>query len=229
MAPLGRSPTRAGNTIGQRQPRADQAVHPRAGGEHFSSSRVSPHSSGSSPRGRGTRARSRSIGVVLRFIPARAGNTARGTPGLANITVHPRAGGEHCPRHAGAREYNGSSPRGRGTLSPRRHQPVHPQFIPARAENTWRQPGASMGSTVHPRAGGEHGRTFRASTNVTGSSPRGRGTGIWIPGVFPAVPTCAIKPLLSTSCRRTRLLSDSAPVSDIPSLSPPRQGGSEEG
>ena len=47
-------PARAGNTTSPALPAPPPAVHPRAGGEHLTPSRMSHSPSGSSPRGRGT-------------------------------------------------------------------------------------------------------------------------------------------------------------------------------
>ena len=68
-------PARAGNTP-PTEPEADRnPVHPRAGGEHRHPEHYSQIRVGSSPRGRGTRARDVAIEERRRFIPARAGNT----------------------------------------------------------------------------------------------------------------------------------------------------------
>ena len=92
-------------------------VHPRAGGEH----RDMPQSV---PR------------ILERFIPARAGNTCRTSGALWRHSVHPRAGGEHTSSRRIPATVNGSSPRGRGTLSPEGQDLVDARFIPARAGNT---------------------------------------------------------------------------------------------
>ena len=69
-------PARAGNTRPGRPPRRSPPVHPRAGGEHMTGAPPLTDTSGSSPRGRGTRPYRGSCRGVHRFIPARAGNTA---------------------------------------------------------------------------------------------------------------------------------------------------------
>ena len=116
-----------------------------------------PHIRGSSPRLRGTPITQAVIDKEQRFIPAPAGNTATGTASATAGTVHPRACGEHLirrrlapvgvavhPRACGEHccvatadsAANGSSPRLRGTQTPRA----------LRVYNT----------SVHPRACGEH-------------------------------------------------------------------------
>ena len=162
-------------------------VHPRAGGEHWLALRTTTAGYGSSPRGRGTPPRSPARPLQIRFIPARAGNTAARRL-------------RKCPYQT-----PGSSPRGRGTrLTTRRatSAAVHPR---AGGEHTQLPYDASCRCRpVHPRAGGEHccGQvvsTFTAPGNTVpihvnrfiparagntptsrpcsaGSSPRGRGT-----------------------------------------------------
>ena len=101
--PLGRGglgfiPARAGNTTSARLSRSRRPVHPRAGGEHWDALTALSDSTGSSPRGRGTRSLEIPDDVPDRFIPARAGNTRRSSRRSMPPSVHPRAGGEHNPR-----------------------------------------------------------------------------------------------------------------------------------
>ena len=119
-------------------------------------------SSGSSPRGRGTRDGSARELLVPRFIPARAGNTAH-----IGHQKQVYAGGS-SPRGRGTlkcslalgnvRPSSGSSPRGRGT--------PHTLAI--------QRPSRRI--PVHPRAGGEHLIASDPTSSQLGSSPRGRGT-----------------------------------------------------
>ena len=73
-------PAHAGNTEKAVQQIFGRAVHPRAFGEHSCSAWKSAHSSGSSPRVRGTPAPNRTRPACWRFIPARAGNTPGPAP-----------------------------------------------------------------------------------------------------------------------------------------------------
>ena len=138
---------------------ADIGSSPR-GREHrteWSTSSSLPYQIGSSPRGRGTPWPSwpscprhpvhpraggehRDIDIrqstLIRFIPARAGNTGRGCGSGASSRVHPRAGGEHMPETRQWKEPFGSSPRGRGTRARREQVREVGRFIPARAGNT---------------------------------------------------------------------------------------------
>ena len=111
---------------------------------------------GSSPRGRGTRRKILSRYVFDRFIPARAGNTPVGYLVGTDITVHPRAGGEHPMRSDTPGAASGSSPRGRGTPVADVVRSMRGRFIPARAGNTHAMKRNTKYITVHPRAGGEH-------------------------------------------------------------------------
>ena len=133
---------------------------------------------GSSPRGRGTRARRRPVRRALRFIPARAGNAPGTTPSARRASVHPRAGGERRRGSIGAISDYGSSPRGRGTPDELHHAPETGRFIPARAGNATTHPASALSRVVHPRAGGERYDRRGRPQIFHGSSPRGRGTRI---------------------------------------------------
>ena len=115
-------PARAGNTECSRSTHSPPTVHPRPRGEHPTIRSTTGSMDGSSPPARGTRGPLRGQRRHGRFIPARAGNTARlrtslrrstgsspparGTPtyqvtGSTRHTVHPRPRGEHVksPRY----------------------------------------------------------------------------------------------------------------------------------
>ena len=190
-------PAGAGNTTITCVQRWVRPVHPRGRGEHDRPTRIHTLSLGSSPRARGTREHEQSRDDRDRFIPAGAGNTPerQGTPARkgvhprgrgehktefpprpANSTVHPRGRGEHS-RHAAVNFYqHGSSPRARGTRPGRRPQNHRHRFIPAGAGNTKLicRPAPLM--TVHPRGRGEHQTTYTVLGQISGSSPRARGT-----------------------------------------------------
>ena len=149
-------PARAGNTGRRGFVARHDAVHPRAGGEHQAPVPALLIAPGSSPRGRGTRARRPWTAPPRRFIPARAGNTRSGSASPTRAPVHPRAGGEHHPKSGRYGQGIGSSPRGRGTRSWRASRNRFRRFIPARAGNTRTRRTRNRRRTVHPRAGGEH-------------------------------------------------------------------------
>ena len=129
-------PARAGNTNASMQTAFSQSVHPRAGGEHAIAGSREVDGLGSSPRGRGTLNALVVPALLMRFIPARAGNTPEWWAQLGAL--------------------DGSSPRGRGTRRPRARPSTLRRFIPARAGNTSLGIGTFIKHTVHPRAGGEH-------------------------------------------------------------------------
>ena len=149
-------PAPAGNTHVQPRHCGRCAVHPRACGEHSHSRRGRTPRAGSSPRLRGTRKTALMLRQMERFIPAPAGNTARGWTMNDMSTVHPRACGEHDAfAPAGGRNV-GSSPRLRGTPIRRMGNGADWRFIPAPAGNTAGWGRLTLPTPVHPRACGEH-------------------------------------------------------------------------
>src|SRR5690606_14639458 len=109
-----------------------------------------------SPRSRGTPVVFLLDVLLIRFIPAFAGNTTTASSRGTAVPVHPRVRGEHATD-----EYPNGLIR---------------RFIPAFAGNTmiWRR--RRRRTTVHPRVRGEHARWPRFSRRFSGSSPRSRGT-----------------------------------------------------
>ncbi len=169
-------PARAGNASPGRCLCGPAAVHPRAGGERLISKCLRPIRVGSSPRGRGTRARINERATAGRFIPARAGNAFFDLATGKSFAVHPRAGGERAGCRAIRWPGIGSSPRGRGTQSVRTSRPSQKRFIPARAGNAQTLDSPADLGPVHPRAGGERLDARIENAEISGSSPRGRGT-----------------------------------------------------
>ncbi len=169
-------PAPAGNTPLRPRYRARCTVHPRACGEHVTSTDAEGLSTGSSPRLRGTLPAGVGHGQRQRFIPAPAGNTFRPNTRRHTGTVHPRACGEHELPTGDSHITRGSSPRLRGTPGASDQATRGERFIPAPAGNTGSGEGPGDGSAVHPRACGEHGRTQGGVVSSTGSSPRLRGT-----------------------------------------------------
>ena len=129
-------PARAGNTPSSASSHWTTTVHPRSRGEHFEETDRESGYVGSSPLARGTHARRRLPWRLMRFIPARAGNTAPPYGAGRGGTVHPRSRGEHRLADTHAPASSGSSPLARGTRlhAPGRHDAQ--RFIPARAGNT---------------------------------------------------------------------------------------------
>ena len=169
-------PAHAGNTPADRCSQRLGSVHPRACGEHGDAAAGLIRDAGSSPRMRGTPcvARFRSWGdhgssprmrgtlqqhrgrqLVVRFIPAHAGNTLSQRCRSCLNPVHPRTCGEHEMFWVLSSSSIGSSPH---------------------AGNTSRASSACRSGSVHPRACGEHMATIPGLNVVNGSSPRMRGT-----------------------------------------------------
>ncbi len=152
------------------------SVHPRVGGERPERT-VSPVAwIGSSPRGRGTHSKAKSLTTRYRFIPAWAGNASRPRPRAADPAVHPRVGGERARALVQRLPVVGSSPRGRGTHNRPLREVALRRFIPAWAGNARATISTGGACPVHPRVGGERRSTRALNRSKPGSSPRGRGT-----------------------------------------------------
>ena len=169
-------PARAGNTRYNVYCLSCPTVHPRPRGEHTLKSPWKVFPAGSSPPARGTRFAVRLLSSLQRFIPARAGNTARRAVAIDFASVHPRPRGEHARRVAAVGVCLGSSPPARGTLGIVFEHLDPARFIPARAGNTTLSPAQTTRVTVHPRPRGEHITVARAWMAGIGSSPPARGT-----------------------------------------------------
>ena len=93
--------------------------HPRVCGEHLFDGVQLPDFAGSSPRMRGTLYRRKIFGTHPGIIPAYAGNTSPGRTRSRTTRDHPRVCGEHEDGRDGDDATEGSSPRMRGTPSPK--------------------------------------------------------------------------------------------------------------
>jgi len=87
-------PARAGNSRHGARNRFCRSVHPRACGEQVRCAMKKSVGCGSSPRVRGTDLNGPVHGGLIRFIPARAGNSASAAASPVTSPVHPRACGE---------------------------------------------------------------------------------------------------------------------------------------
>ncbi len=149
---------------------------------------------GSSPRARGTPSKKEARRAQERFIPACAGNTPQEDSLVHRLPVHPRVRGEHYIVTIQPPKRSGSSPRARGTPIRRvGNHGVH-RFIPACAGNTPDKPSGERDEAVHPRVRGEHSSMNPWAINMAGSSPRARGTRIYIflsCWVHRFIPACA--------------------------------------
>ena len=134
------------------------------------------HHGGSSPLARGTRTGLQGYALLVRFIPARAGNTLARRRSSVRRAVHPRSRGEHTVADYVGRARDGSSPLARGTRRSGTRSRRPGRFIPARAGNTSRAGSPARARPVHPRSRGEHPSAGGHAPASSGSSPLARGT-----------------------------------------------------
>ena len=99
------TPARAGNTAGWPVSVVVVAVYPRSRGEHIHPLLMRLAISGLSPLARGTPLITTTHKLLLRFIPARAGNTPSGDLAGREPAVYPRSRGEH-PTHNSLNQNN---------------------------------------------------------------------------------------------------------------------------
>ena len=108
------SPARAGNTIVALASLGAGAVQPRACGEYQHARAKKYGSGGSAPRVRGIQITKPCNSLIVRFSPARAGNTRRLPSGERFPPVQPRACGEYGAASGAMPNGSGSAPRVRG-------------------------------------------------------------------------------------------------------------------
>ena len=168
-------PARAGNTNRHRQRRFPPAVHPRTCGEYWAALSGVNISNGSSPHVRGIHNSIGSGRRGVRFIPARAGNTAALVEDIRITAVHPRTCGEYAAAAVMLITNFGSSPHVRGILHTAAAAQSDTRFIPARAGNTGCMKPRCRAAPVHPRTCGEYAMGMLAVCVCAGSSPHVRG------------------------------------------------------
>ncbi len=157
---LGSSPRVRGTHAKKLAGKAMTSVHPRVCGELFTNGASTWPTSGSSPRVRGTPAVDRVGGLVVRFIPACAGNSA-GAPSASAVGAWfiPACAGNSLRNLGSPLLAHGSSPRVRGTRRDGRHCGRRRRFIPACAGNS-------------PLIAWPSVATFGSSPRVRGTRPR---------------------------------------------------------
>ena len=129
-------PAHAGNSCVQRIRMRLCSDHPRACGELLGRRSFFCGVLGSSPRMRGTRRDPARQHMIMRIIPAHAGNSSRSRLRRASCSDHPRACGELSVSNALIDGSTGSSPRMRGTLRLSAVVRVVDRIIPAHAGNS---------------------------------------------------------------------------------------------
>ena len=129
---------------------------------------------------RGTRISRHVLLQRPRFIPAYAGNASGRSTTAARTTVHPRVCGERDAASRRCPNSRGSSPRMRGTPHVISRVATFARFIPAYAGNARRRHIAAGRRSVHPRVCGERLAAAPPGMPADGSSPRMRGTLIFV-------------------------------------------------
>ena len=141
---------------------------------------------------RGTPLRGMSSYVRTGIIPAYAGNTYGRYFVVANAEDHPRVCGEHQHGKQRLADYGGSSPRMRGTRARAKAERKRFGIIPAYAGNTTNDYDFDTPRRDHPRVCGEHPSYMSRGRYEVGSSPRMRGTLVFLEssycpvGIIPA-------------------------------------------
>ncbi len=125
---------------------------------------------------RGTRYRWRNAELLVRFIPADAGNTRQRMRPPARSPVYPRWRGEHLRTRPERRANGGLSPLARGTPELDASITHLDRFIPAGAGNTTVGIVFLSDPPVYPRWRGEHDNLRRIQRERLGLSPLARGT-----------------------------------------------------
>ena len=168
-------PARAGQTGLLGAAGLGGADHPRACGANASSAAACKSLAGSSPRVRGKPRIGGATRMVLRIIPARAGQTPERNPRERSGPDHPRACGANKSHTVSPHWRTGSSPRVRGKPSAYTTLEFAVRIIPARAGQTRSIRSTEHATSDHPRACGANGVMARAESAPIGSSPRVRG------------------------------------------------------
>ena len=168
-------PALAGNTGCQNSRGAHRRDHPRSRGEYSPNSAPSGTNSGSSPLSRGIPASARSLFVLIRIIPALAGNTGPGITKVPGVRDHPRSRGEYCTYTTINGVLFGSSPLSRGIQPFTKNDSYTFRIIPALAGNTLPKVSAFKTNRDHPRSRGEYLCAKSQGIYSRGSSPLSRG------------------------------------------------------
>ena len=156
-------------------PASPHPVYPRTGGGNGGIGLLYLALNGLSPHGRGKQRQPPIIQLILRSIPARAGETVPGGFGQLEHGVYPRTGGGNGVSGQRGTHVEGLSPHGRGKREIFPFPCRSLGSIPARAGETKASTALDLRFEVYPRTGG--GNRGRCQTPATGCglSPHGRG------------------------------------------------------
>ena len=168
-------PAHAGQTRFSPRAAGHTSDHPRACGANGVDALWDKLKDGSSPRMRGKPVRCVVDIVVLRIIPAHAGQTPCDERERRSRTDHPRACGANNDFPSNDSDPEGSSPRMRGKHRSFSFVTLNLRIIPAHAGQTtlaWNHPNTT---SDHPRACGANDVLRAGGRQLPGSSPRMRG------------------------------------------------------
>ena len=152
-----------------------QEVYPRVGGATLVGIAAIVLLTGLSPRGRGNQCIKPNDGLLVRSIPAWAGQPAGFCLEVLEVPVYPRVGGATSAMECEVCLEQGLSPRGRGNLGVIVITLAPTGSIPAWAGQPDAPSGATIGEVVYPRVGGATRTPGGCTLALLGLSPRGRG------------------------------------------------------
>ena len=175
-SPITRSiPAWAGETAVNICMLAAYKVYPRVGGGNPRFLKHLSNGGGLSPRGRGKQISIAIDHLLMRSIPAWAGETALRDDASDTTKVYPRVGGGNGVFLRFYDKCEGLSPRGRGKRSAAGRPVGITRSIPAWAGETRTRSWAAALIEVYPRVGGGNQDWRRGAIFEAGLSPRGRG------------------------------------------------------
>ena len=154
-------------------------VYPRVGGGTRRLLFVRSFSSGLSPRGRGNPPDMVMNLILIRSIPAWAGEPSRQERTGVSVGVYPRVGGGTCNVGCPQIIDCGLSPRGRGNRILSQGSDGLNRSIPAWAGEPFTLAVPAMPTGVYPRVGGGTAHLRQRRDAADGLSPRGRGNPKW--------------------------------------------------
>ena len=190
----GSIPAWAGETVSGLAPPCPSSVYPRVGGGNIVGTPGWWGSYGLSPRGRGKQSKVSTGILLIRSIPAWAGETPVDSLSVRRWMVYPRVGGGNPPAALQRRPAGGLSPRGRGKRRRPALTALGRRSIPAWAGETGAPMTPRPNPAVYPRVGGGNAWPMAAAYISAGLSPRGRGKpidGFYEPGRRGSIPAWA--------------------------------------
>ena len=152
------------------------AVHPRVRGALKTLPPSNPKAIGPSPRARGSPFLLVLLGSTFRSIPACAGLSPTLVRSMAPSPVHPRVRGALCSTWRYGEDYDGPSPRARGSPGTLQGASLASRSIPACAGLSGSYCWSAPLTPVHPRVRGALPLYLWERQCAVGPSPRARGS-----------------------------------------------------